>query len=128
MWILARREPPTEDGAWGEGTVTAEPAGARTKEPQRELHAKEWADVHTGPAVKCVKIRFAAWEDPKKEGGQPAIMIYINGDQQANLAQSLSVGDMTEVCGKSIRVYGQLRGVQVAYWQASDDDVTDWFE
>jgi hypothetical protein len=88
----------------------------------------EWATVYAGPAVKCVWVRFAAWSDPKKEGGQPAIAVYVNGDEQDNLAKSLSVGDSTEICGKSIRVYGLLRGAQVAQWQVTEDGVTDWFE
>ena len=78
--------------------------------------------------MKCYKITFAAWSDPHKEGGQPAIAIYVNGDGQDNLAKSLSVGDSTEICGKSIRVYGLLRGVQVAHWQVTEDGITDWFE
>ena len=114
--------------AWVEGTIMPEPAAAPGNEPQRTLRTKEWATVHAGPAVKCYRITFAAWSDPRKEGGQPAIAIYVNGDGQDNLAKSLSVGDSTEICGKSIRVHGLLRGVQVAQWQATEDGVTDWFE
>jgi hypothetical protein len=112
----------------GEGRITAEPAGTKGTESQRDLHAKEWAVVHAGPAVKCFKIAFTGWTDPKKEGGQPAIAVYVDGERDANLAKSLTIGNSTEVCGKSIRVYGLLRGAQVAHWQVSEDGVTDWFE
>lgn len=78
--------------------------------------------------MKCYKITFAAWLDPQKEGGQPAIAIYLNGDGPDTLAKSLSVGESTEICGKSIRVHGLLRGVQVAHWQVTEDGITDWFE
>jgi len=84
--------------------------------------------VHAGPALKCFKIAFTGWADPKREGGQPAIAIYVDGDREANLVKSLSAGDSTEICGKAIRVYGLLRGAQVANWQVSEDGVTDWFE
>jgi hypothetical protein len=110
------------------GTITPEPAAARGNEPRRTLRAKEWATIHAGPAVKCYNIIFAAWSDPQNEGGQPAIAIYLDGDGQNNLVKSLSVGESTEICGKSIRVYGLLRGVQVAHWRVSEDGITDWFE
>jgi hypothetical protein len=112
----------------GEGTVTAESAGARETQAQHELRAKEWAVVHAGPAIKCYKITFASCADPKREGGQPAIAVYVDGDQQANLAKSLRIGESTEICGKVIRVHGMLRGAQVAYWQMAENGVTDWFE
>lgn len=78
--------------------------------------------------MKCCKITFAAWLDPHKEGGQPAIAIYVNGDGPDTLAKSLSAGESTEICGTSIRVHGLLRGAQVAHWHVTEDGITDWFE
>jgi hypothetical protein len=52
----------------------------------------------------------------------------VNGDGADNLAKTLSAGDSTEICGKTIRVFGSLRGAQVAQWHMREDGVTDWFE
>ena len=105
----------------GQGATRGAPAGGA-------LLAKQWAVVYTGPKVKCCTIKFVSVSDPSKEGGTPAIGIYVDGDQQANLAKSLAVGQSLEVCGKAIRVYGVLRGAQVAQWETSEDEATDWFE
>lgn len=48
----------------------------------RALRAKEWQVVYVGPGVKCYTIKFASLTDPLKEGGEPAIAIYIDGDQE----------------------------------------------
>ena len=105
------------------GSATA--SGAKAG---RALRAKEWHVVYIGPGVKCYTIKFASLTDPLKEGGEPAIAIYVDGDQEANLAKSLAVEESTEVCGKTIRVYGRLRGSQVARWETPDDQPTEWFE
>jgi hypothetical protein len=105
------------------GPVTAPEARAG-----RALRAKEWQVVYNGPGVKCCTITFASVTDPLKEHGEPTLAIYIDGDQETNLAKSLAVGESTEVCGKTIRVYGLLRGGQVARWETPDGQPTDWFE
>src|SRR5215472_4902689 len=84
------------------------------------LRAKQWSTVYSGLETKCWAIKFASLTDPLNEGGNPAIAIYIDGDQEANLAKSLTLGQYTEVCGKTIRVYGLLRGAQVAQWEMLD--------
>lgn len=106
----------------------AGPVAAPGAKAGRALRAKEWQVVYIGPGVKCYTIKFASLADPLKEGGAPAIAIYIDGDQEANLAKSLAVGESTEVCGKTIRVCGLLRGSQVGRWETPDDQPTEWFE
>jgi hypothetical protein len=92
------------------------------------LRAKQWRVVYTGPEIKCCAIKFTSLSDPLKEGGNPGIGIYLDGDQEANLTVSLTVGQSTEVCGKTIRVRGLLCGAQVAHWEMLDDLATEWFE
>jgi hypothetical protein len=104
------------------------PTTAPEAKAERALRAKQWGVVYIGPKIKCCTIKFASLTDPLKEGGDSAIAIYVDGDQEANLAKSLAVGEFTEVCGKMIRVYGALRGAQVAHWETSEDEATDWFE
>jgi hypothetical protein len=109
----------------------AERAPVQGNLPRRLLCAKEWAVAYTGPTVRCFQITFASWLDPKSEGGQPAIEIYLGdqGDQnEGHLAKSLAVGETTEVCGTAIRLHGVMRGDQVAHWQMSEDGETEWFE
>ena len=105
------------------GPITAPEAKA-----ERALRARQWGVVYIGPTIKCCTIKFASLTDSLKEGGSPAIAIYVDGDGEANLAKSLIVGESTEVCGKMIRVYGVLRGAQVARWETSEDEATEWFE
>ena len=105
------------------GSLTAPGAKAG-----RALRAKEWQIVYAGPDIKCYTIKFASLTDALKEGGEPTIAIYIDGDQEANLAKSLAVGESTEVCARTIRLCGLLRGGQVARWETPEDQPTDWFE
>jgi len=105
------------------GPVTAPEAKAG-----RALRAKQWGIVYSGPEIKCYTIKFASLTDPLKEGGNPGIAIYVDGDREANLAKLLTVGQSTEVCGKMIRVYGMLCGAQVARWETPDDQPTEWLE
>jgi hypothetical protein len=106
----------------------AERAQGQGNVPGRMLRAKEWAVAYAGSAVKCFKITFASCEDPKKEGGQPALEVYLGGRDDGHLAKSLDVGETTEVCGMHIRVYAVLRDGQTAHWQMSEDGETEWFE
>ena len=92
------------------------------------LRAKQWGIAYSGPGIKCCAIKFTNLTDPLKEGGNPGIGIYLDGDQEANLVVSLTVGQSTEVCGKTIRVRGLLCGAQVAHWEMLDDLATEWFE
>jgi hypothetical protein len=95
---------------------------------ERTLSAKQWGVVYIGPKIECYTIKFASLTDPLQEGGDPVIAVYVGGDREANLAKSLLVGQSIEVCGKVIHVYGALRGAQVARWETSDSEATDWFE
>ena len=94
----------------------------------RTLRAEQWSTVYSGPEIKCCAIKFTGLTDRLKEGGNPTIAIYIDGNQEANLAKTLTLGQYTEVCGKTIHVYGLLCGAQVAHWEMLDDQATEWFE
>jgi hypothetical protein len=106
----------------------AERASAQGSQPRRLLRAKEWAVAYTGQTVRCFQITFASCVDPKNEGGQPAIEIHLGDQHESHLAKSLAVGETTEVCGTMIRVYGVMRGDQIAHWHMSEDGETEWFE
>lgn len=104
------------------GQVAARDAGAG-----RALSAEQWTVVHTGPQVKCCILKFVGLTDTMREGGTATIEIYVDGDQAANKVASLAVGQSTEVCGKTVRVYGHLRGAQVARWEIVQGEATDWY-